>query len=137
MTPHPFSDTLDAVQSRLKKENTLSLTGLPGGSRALFVLGLAVDAKAPLLVITQEDIDAEGWVADLEAWSALLPATQRPPLLVYPEQDPAVRIASLGQWRQQPRSILVASQGALSHPTPVSRGIVRFGVRTAPGSVVS
>src|SRR4029077_2959952 len=70
-----------------------------------------------LLVITNEDINAEGWVADLEAWSVLLSASQRPPLLLYPEKHPAVRIASLGKWRQQPHSILVTSQGALNHPT--------------------
>src|SRR5262249_55903117 len=74
-------------------------------------------ARAPIVVVTQEDVEADGLIADLEAWSTFLPAAERPPLLLFPEFDPAARIATLGEWNKTPRSIIAASVGSLGKPT--------------------
>jgi hypothetical protein len=94
-----FKPVVQNTLDQLNSSNTY-LTGLPGGSKSLFLLTLALHSKKPLAVITQEDLEADGLIVDLEAWSSLLPSTQRPPLLLFPEIDAPSRIAALGQWTQ-------------------------------------
>jgi transcription-repair coupling factor (superfamily II helicase) len=111
---HPITQLLS---NRLDTAAPVPLTGLPGGSKALFLLTLAKDAKAPVVVVTADDVEADGLIADMEAWATFMPGVQRPPLLLFPEMDPVLRIASLGEWKKTPRSIIVASSAALQKPT--------------------
>jgi len=112
----PFAQTSEIIQSVSQKPGAV-LTGLPGGSKAYFLVALARRTKSRLVVVTQEDIDAEGLVADLEAWGSLLPAAERPRFLFYAEADPAERMAALGTWHEKTESILVSSRAALDIPT--------------------
>src|SRR5438046_8443559 len=110
MTPlNAFDTFLQEVRKRLGNNQSVPLTGLPGGSKSLFLLALASQTKSPLAVVTSEDVEADGLIADLEAWSTFLPLNQRPSLLLFPELDPAVRLSTLGQWNLTPWSIVVAS----------------------------
>src|SRR3954463_9367892 len=104
-----WNSTVHTVLDSLEKKAPVALTGLPGGSKALFLLTLAVQTQFPVVVVTAEDVEADGLIADMEAWATFFPAVERPPLLLFPEMDPVVRIASLGEWKKTPRSIVVAS----------------------------
>src|SRR5688500_13553735 len=101
-----FNSVLPVVLKNLEDQKSVPLTGLPGGSKALFLVSLAAQTQSPILVVVPEDVEAEGIAADVEAWSALLPSKQRPPLFVFPEMDSAGRIAALGQWKENPRAIV-------------------------------
>jgi transcription-repair coupling factor (superfamily II helicase) len=114
----PFSHFpfLPELLERLSADRDVTLTGLPGGSKALLLAALAAKIHDPIVVVTAEDIEAEGLLADLEAWSALLPATERSDLLLFPEADPSRRIASLVAWSQNRPAILISSLGAYQAP---------------------
>src|SRR5437016_8065914 len=92
------------------------ITGLPGGSKAYYLSGLWDEIKTSLIVVTSEDLEAEGLSADLEAWAGLKPATQRPPVIYFPELDEAARIAALGRWTADKRAVLFCSATALAKP---------------------
>src|SRR5690242_12212319 len=92
------------------------LTGLPGGSKAYFLSQLFDQIKSSLVVVTAEDLDAEGLSADLEAWAGLRPSAERPPIVYCSEMDEAARIAALGRFASEKRAILICSQGALEKP---------------------
>jgi len=92
------------------------LTGLPGGSKAFYISSLAQEDPRPIILVTGEDLEAEGLSADLEAWTSLVSAEKRPPVIFLPELDEAMRIAALGQWTQEKRAILVCSIGAFEKP---------------------
>src|SRR5437016_8256715 len=93
-----------------------NITGLPGGSKAYYLSGLWDEIKTSLIVLTSEDLEAEGLSADLEAWVALKPAAQRPAVIYIPELDEAVRIAALGRWTAEKRAVLFCSAAALAKP---------------------
>ena len=57
----------ETVLAGLKKSSPLTLTGLPGGSKAFFVAALSAERKSSLVLVTSEDLEAEGLSADLEA----------------------------------------------------------------------
>jgi transcription-repair coupling factor (superfamily II helicase) len=103
----------EAVRQALSGNSRTLVTGLPGGSKAYFIVSLAHERKTPLVLISAEDLEAEGLSADLEAWTALLSAEERSPVIFLPELDEAMRIAALGRWRQEKQAILVCSKGAL------------------------
>ncbi|HVO33206.1 MAG TPA: CarD family transcriptional regulator, partial [Elusimicrobiota bacterium] len=94
-----------------------TLTGLPGGSKGLFLLSAVRRLRKPASVVCIDDVEAEGLVADMEAWENLQPAGVRPTLLYYPEGDPAARVAALGALKAAGPVILVTSQGALGLST--------------------
>jgi transcription-repair coupling factor (superfamily II helicase) len=104
------------LQTVLEKSATgaVSLTGLPGGSKSLFLFTAGAKGHRPVLVVTADDVEAEGLAGDIEAWSVLLPATQRPPVLLFPEVDAAQRIAALGRLKENSHSIVIASSAALA-----------------------
>src|SRR5579872_6557912 len=114
MPPALLAPRSSDLLSQLKIQKQLLLTGLPGGSKGFLIASLAAQRKTSMLVITNEDLEAEGLLADCEAWGGLQPADQRPVFLLFPEQDPAARIASLGIWAQQARAVLVCSKTAMS-----------------------
>ena len=89
------------------------LTGLPGGSKAYYVSSVAERERKPLVLVTGEDLEAEGLAADLEAWTSLIPAEGRPPVIYFPELDEPMRIAALGSWAAAKNAVLVCSKGAL------------------------
>jgi transcription-repair coupling factor (superfamily II helicase) len=93
-----------------------TLTGLPGGSKAYFLSSLLSELHQPLVVVSPEDLEAEGLSADLEAWSALLPAQERPPIIYFPEMDEPMRLAALGRWSSEKRAVLLCSKVALEKP---------------------
>ena len=101
---------------KLKSANPVSLTGLPGGSKAFFLAALSAEKRCSLVVITSEDIEAEGLSADLDAWTALLPAADRASVIYLSETDEAMRIAALGRWTVEKRAILLCSKAALEKP---------------------
>jgi len=94
----------------------MKLTGLPGGSKGFYLAQLAMREKRPLVIITKEDLEAEGLMADIEAWLGLEKNPEKPELLVYPEFDAPGRIATLGRLKAAPRFILSCSQAALELP---------------------
>jgi len=112
-----FDTISEAVHQGLSEKSGTVLTGLPGGSKAFFIVSLVHEKQASLVLVTAEDLEAEGLAVDMEAWSALLPADERAPVIYLPELDEAMRIAALGQWKQEKRAILICSQGALEKPT--------------------
>jgi transcription-repair coupling factor (superfamily II helicase) len=128
-----FDPFLQTLLKNLAPGAPLSLTGLPGGGKSLFLTALSSQTKAPLLVVTTDDVEAEGLAADLEAWSGLVPAEERPPLLFFPELDSALRLAALGRWKENARSILVASAAALSRPTFSSKELASLAFELRPG----
>ncbi|OGR89603.1 MAG: transcription-repair coupling factor [Elusimicrobia bacterium RIFCSPLOWO2_01_FULL_59_12] len=128
-----FAPVVSELLQRLHQNPSVPLTGLPGGSKAPFLLALAAQSKAPLLVIAAEDVEADGLIADLEAWSTFLPSNNRPALLLFPELDPAARIASLGQWEQTPWAIVAASSAALSRPTFSAKELSALAFELRPG----
>ncbi len=95
---------------------TAPLTGLPGGSKAYFVASLAREQRARIVLVTAEDLEAEGLSSDLEAWTTLHPSPERPPVIYLPELDEAMRIAALGQWTGTKQAILTCSKSALEKP---------------------
>ena len=99
------------------KEASVEITGLPGGSKAFFLLAYALKTKKPLAVVSVDDAEAEGLLTDLEGWANLLPASERPGLLLFPDPDPAARLAALGAWREHPWSIVLTSKSAMEKPT--------------------
>jgi transcription-repair coupling factor (superfamily II helicase) len=113
-----FSDAVpEAVTRGLRGDAPTLVTGLPGGSKAFFITVLVHGGKDPLVLITAEDLEAEGLSVDLDSWAALLPADERPPVIFLSELDEAMRISALGQWRQEKRAILVCSKGAMEKTT--------------------
>ncbi len=110
------------------------LSGLPGGSKAFFLLALARQEQTSIVVITSDDHEAEGLVADLEAWNGLWPLAERPELLFYPETEPAARLAALGLWSPSPWAILVSSLGALRLPTLSPGALAAQTLELRPGS---
>ena len=121
------------LMMQLKQEGILHLTGLPGGSKGFFIASLAVERKGSMIVVANEDLEAEGLLADIEAWGSLRPADQRPSFLLFPEQDPSARIASLGIWTQQPHAVLVCSQAALHLPTYAPSELKAHTLELRPG----
>lgn len=97
-------------------DNALQFSGLPGGSKAFFFLSLAEKERRSLVVVAKDDVEADGLVADLEAWAGLAAQNDQPALLYFPESDESARIAALGLWTSEKWSILVASQAALQKP---------------------
>ncbi len=93
------------------------LTGLPGGSKGFFLAALALREKKPLLIVTVDDVEAEGLLADIEAWGTLGSPDARPPFLFFPESDAAARIAALGAWNHSKAALVVCSKAALEVPT--------------------
>src|SRR5690242_10575861 len=93
-----------------------NITGLPGGSKAYFLAQLWDEIDASLVLVTTEDLEAEGLSADLEAWAALKAVAHRPPVIYFPELDEAARIAALGRWAAEKRALLLCSKGALEKP---------------------
>src|SRR5579864_4035577 len=93
-----------------------SLAGLPGGSKGFFLANFCLREKKSIVVITQEDLEAEGLSADVEAWIALQPAEARLPAIYLPELDDAMRIHAMGRWATEKRSILLCSKAALEKP---------------------
>ena len=65
-----------------------------------------------MVVVTRDDVEAEGLVGDLEAWGSLWPTAERPGFLLFPEADQSTRIASLGLWDTRPWAILVGPLSA-------------------------
>ncbi len=103
----------ESVLFGLKRKEELTLSGLPGGSKAYFLAALAAELRAPLVVVSAEDLEAEGLSADLDAWTALLPAAERPPVVYFPESDEPLRIAALGRSASEKRAVLLCSKAAL------------------------
>ena len=68
----------ETVLSVLRGKENVALTGLPGGSKSYFLAGLFEELKTSIVLVTSEDLEAEGLSADLDAWVALLPSTERP-----------------------------------------------------------
>src|SRR5688572_9391139 len=101
----------------LLDESQLALTGLPGGSKAYFLTDYVAVKKTPLILVTREDMEAEGLIADFEAWFPLKSAHPQPPLMVYPEFDPAGRISALEQIHSNACYVVALSQAALALPT--------------------
>ncbi len=101
-----------SLLSDLRESGPLHLSGLPAGSKGYFLSTLARALRQSVVVITTEDLEAEGLSADIEAWDSLLPATERSPVIYLPELDEAARIAALGQWAQEKHAILLCSQGS-------------------------
>ena len=102
--------------STLRQKKTVLLCGLPGGSKAFFIAALAEQLKSPLVIVTAEDLEAEGISADLDAWTTLLAPEERPAIIYLPELDEAMRIAALGAWTGEKRAILLCSKTALDKP---------------------
>ena len=98
----------------LKDHSTL--TGLPGGSKAFFITSLVQQKSGSWVVVTPEDADAEGLSVDVEAWTALVAAHQRPAVIFVPEFDEAMRIAALGEWSREKNALLICSKGSLEKP---------------------
>lgn len=117
MISSQYFSFLPSLGSRLDKEKVIYLTGLPGGSKAFLVLSLAVQFKRSILLITSDDVEAEGLLADLEAWASLFPPQNRPSLLLFPENDASVRLSSLGEWVQRPWAVATCSLASLQSPT--------------------
>ena len=92
------------------------ITGLPGGSKAFYLAALFSERKTSIIVVTAEDVEAEGLAADLEAWTALTPSEARPAVIFLSELDEAMRIAALGQWSREKKAILLCSKAALEKP---------------------
>src|SRR5207302_3731995 len=111
-----------------------TLTGLPGGSKAFFLSGLFAELKSSMVLVTSEDMEAEGLSADLDAWAALVPSAERPAVIYFPEMDEASRIAALGRWSAEKRAVLFCSKGALEKPvySPEQLKVQSFELR--PGS---
>ena len=110
-------DSLPAISQlleRLRNQESPVLSGLPGGSKAFFVLNLVRQSGASLFWVTRDDVEADGLTADLEAWGGLLPAAERPTFIYLAEYDAAARIAALGAWNRGSRAILICSQGVLA-----------------------
>jgi len=120
--------------SRLEIQKHVLLTGLPGGSKGFFIASLAAQRKGSMIVVTQEDLEAEGLLADSEAWGSLYSADQRPSFLLFPEQDASARIASLGIWARQPHAVLACSKAALDVPTYAPSELKAFTLELRPGS---
>src|SRR6266700_5019852 len=125
----------ETVLSALREKSGVSLTGLPGGSKAFFLSGLYAERKSPIIVVSPEDLDAEGLSADLEAWAALLPSAERPPVIYFPEMDEASRIAALGRWDSEKRAVLFCSKGALEKPAFSPEQLKVQSLELRPGSV--
>jgi transcription-repair coupling factor (superfamily II helicase) len=102
----------DRVLQGLRDKTKMLISGLPGGSKAYCVVSFHQELMAPLVVVTAEDLEAEGLSADVEAWTALLQAENRPAVIFLPELDEAMRISALGRWKQEKRAILICSKGA-------------------------
>ncbi len=105
---------LDAV---LAGKSPVEITGLSGGSKAFFLLAYALKTKKPVVAVSVDDAEAEGLLTDLEGWANLLPAPERPGLFLFPDPDAAVRLATLGAWREQPWAIVLTSKSAIEKPT--------------------
>src|SRR6266705_2967075 len=106
----------ESILSALRQNDPIALTGLPGGSKAFFIVALCTEFRSPLVLISPNDLEAEGVSADLEAWTSLLPAAERPPVIYLPELDEAMRIAALGRWTTEKQAILLCSKPALENP---------------------
>lgn len=131
-----FPDSLRAPLN----QGGVSLTGLPGGSKGWFLAELAAGNPRPLVVITRDDVEAEGLLADFEAWMGQapdLPAGRqdptRVPALLYPEFDGAGRLAALGSWAQNPQVVLFASEGALKSATLAPKQLAQLTLEMRPG----
>jgi len=125
---------LEAFRTRFEKEKILSLTGLPGGSKGWFLVQLAQTYPTAVLVVTRDDMEAEGLLADFEAWTGQLLEKDRLPAFLYPEFDAAGRLAALGQWKQNPRAVLICSLGALNSPTLSPKDLQTLTLEMRPGS---
>src|SRR5512141_380669 len=101
MSSTDFFRVPSGLLDRLGESSPLILTGSPAGSRSLVVSELFRSARAPLILVTKDDLEAEGLLADLEAWTSLWPDTERPGLFYLPELDEGLRVAALGGWSQE------------------------------------
>ncbi len=124
----------ESVLLRLKEKENLTLSGLPGGSKAYFLAGLLAELRTPLIVVSPEDLEAEGLSADLEAWTALLPSTERPPVVYFPEQDEPLRIAALGRWATEKGAVLLCSKATLEKPIYSPEQLKNQTLELRPGS---
>ena len=113
----------------------LALTGLPGGSKGWFLAQWVIDHASSLIVVTNEDVEAEGLLSDVEAWMGLQPEKERVALLMYPEFDGAGRLAALGQWKQNKKCVLFCSLGALNSATLSPGQLKDFTLEMRPGTV--
>src|SRR5260221_12729614 len=111
-----------------------TLTGLPGGSKAYFLTELLKELTASLVVVTSEDLEAEGLSADLDAWTGLLPSIERPAVIYFPEMDEALRLAALGRWSTEKRAVLLASKAALEKPIYSPQQLKNQTFELRPGS---
>src|SRR5882672_4669852 len=99
----------ESILSAVRQKGPVPLTGLPGGSKGFWLAALQAELHVPLVIVTAEDLEAEGLSADMDAWVALLPPAERPPVIYFPELDEAMRIAALSRWTGEKRAVLFCS----------------------------
>jgi transcription-repair coupling factor (superfamily II helicase) len=124
----------ESFRTRFQTGGALSITGLPGGAKGWFFARLTLDDPRALIVVTREDVEAEGLLADYEAWTGQQSEKERVPGLLYPEFDGAGRLAALGQWKQTPRAVLFCSEGALKSTTLSPKQLKDMTLEMRPGS---
>lgn len=104
------------ILEKLTSKESSCVTGLPGGSKAYVVASYLAKTRKSMVLLTQEDLEADGLAADLDAWTALLPAGERPAVIYFPALDEPMRVAALGRWTEEPFAILLSSKAALEKP---------------------
>jgi len=111
----------------------VSLLAYPGGSKGLVLALTALQTGRPLIVIAKDDVEAEGLLADFEAWMGLEPEAARITGLLYPEYDEAGRLAALGSWKTNPTAALFCSTGAWALETLAPDDLSKRTLELRPG----
>jgi len=107
------------------------LTGLPGGSKAYYLSHLQ---HKQIVVVTQEDVEAEGLGGDLEAWTEIIPLGERRAVIYLSELDEAMRIAALGRWSQEKKAVLLCSKAAMERPAYSPKQLQSRTLELRPGA---
>jgi transcription-repair coupling factor (superfamily II helicase) len=108
--------TYASLNSRSDRMTTRHITGLPGGSKSFYLTKLIAEERTSLVIVTGEDLEAEGLSADFEAWSVLTPPEERPAVIYVPEYNEAMRIAALGRFASEKQALLICSKATFEKP---------------------
>ncbi len=102
----------------------LQVSGLAGGSKAFFLLGLAERLDCPIVAVTKTEEESEELTDDLEALKIFFKLTKK--IYFYPEKVHQAQIAGLNEILENKVSILVTSAQILGKTIPKKDKFIKF-----------
>jgi len=112
------------IKEKISSTNFLSVSGLAGGSKAFFLLGLAEKLNCPILAVTKTEEESEELTEDLKALKVFFNIRKR--INLYSAKISSEEIACLNEILENKVSLLVTSSQGLEKTVPKKEDFFKF-----------